>query len=103
MSDLELSRSLRETLAGQPESGPVWLFAYGSLMWNPAFDYAERRLGVLRGWERSFCIWISYARGSVDCPALTLALDDGDRTEGVLFRLAAGLEEQELRVFVLNG
>src|SRR6266566_4170728 len=54
-SDRELEASLNETLAARPTDGPVWLFGYGSLMWNPAFSYAERRSGMLRGWHRRFC------------------------------------------------
>ncbi|MDX8470283.1 gamma-glutamylcyclotransferase [Mesorhizobium sp. VK23B] len=96
LSDEALSRSLSETLALQPSPGPVWLFAYGSLMWNPAFDYAESGVALLRGWERSFCIWTSYARGTVDRPALTLALDEGGSSEGIAFRIAPGREASEL-------
>src|SRR5262245_54702023 len=57
-SDGELEASLDETLAARPANAPVWLFGYGSLMWNPAFCYAERRSGTLRGWHRRFCLWM---------------------------------------------
>jgi glutathione-specific gamma-glutamylcyclotransferase len=50
-SDGELEASLDETLAARPTDAPVWLFGYGSLMWNPAFSYVERRNGTLRGWH----------------------------------------------------
>src|SRR5262249_62330348 len=36
-SEKELEASLDETLAARPTDAPVWLFGYGSLMWNPAF------------------------------------------------------------------
>jgi len=31
-----------------------WIFAYGSLVWRPAFDYVAARKAILRGWRRRF-------------------------------------------------
>ncbi len=41
---------------------PVWVFAYGSLMWNPEIAFAEARPGFLHGYHRSFC------PSSIACP-----------------------------------
>ena len=41
--------------ARQERGADMWLFGYGSLMWNPAIDYAEHRAGWVRGWHRRFC------------------------------------------------
>jgi len=95
-SDRELEASLDETLAARPTGGPVWLFGYGSLMWNPAFSYVERRKGTLRGWHRQFCMWMRLGRGTPEQPGLTLALDRGGTTHGVAFRLAQSEERAEL-------
>ncbi len=95
-SDGELEASLDETLAARPTDAPVWLFGYGSLMWNPAFSYAERRSGTLRGWHRRFCLWMRLGRGTPEQPGLMLALDRGGTTRGVAFRLAQGEERAEL-------
>ena len=95
-SDGELEASLDETLAARPTDAPVWLFGYGSLMWNPAFSYAERRSGTLRGWRRRFCLWMRLGRGTPEQPGLMLALDRGGTTRGVAFRLAQGEERAEL-------
>ena len=95
-SDGELEASLDETLAARPADAPVWLFGYGSLMWNPAFSYAERRSGTLRGWHRRFCLWMRLGRGTPEQPGLMLALDRGGTTRGVAFRLAQGEERAEL-------
>jgi cation transport protein ChaC len=95
-SDGELEASLDETLAARPTDAPIWLFGYGSLMWNPAFSYVERRNGTLRGWHRRFCLWMRLGRGTPERPGLMLALDRGGTTLGVAFRLAQGKERGEL-------
>jgi len=95
-SDGELEASLDETFAARPTDAPVWLFGYGSLMWNPAFSYAERRIGTLRGWHRRFCLWLRLGRGTPERPGLMLALDRGGTTRGIAFRLAQGEERAEL-------
>ncbi len=40
----------------------VWLFGYGSLMWNPALHFVERRGGIVRGWHRRYCLWLCMGR-----------------------------------------
>jgi glutathione-specific gamma-glutamylcyclotransferase len=57
-SDAEIEASLDAVLAGEDPAQDVWLFAYGSLMWNPAFHFAERAPALLRGWHRRFCLWL---------------------------------------------
>ena len=39
----------------------IWVFGYGSLIWNPAFDYDEMRTGTLHGYHRQFCFWSKMA------------------------------------------
>ena len=41
LSAEERTASLNEALARYASGGEAWIFAYGSLMWNPALDYAE--------------------------------------------------------------
>ncbi len=64
-----------------------WVFAYGSLIWDPGFDYLERRRGALEGYQRSFCLYSTQYRGSVSRPGLTLGLVSGGRVEGVAFKV----------------
>jgi cation transport protein ChaC len=80
--------ALAETiLAGAPEDG-FWVFAYGSLIWNPDFDWVERRLAIAPGWHRKFCLgWDYRFRGCREAPGLMLALDRGGSCRGVAFRL----------------
>lgn len=67
--------------------GDVWIFAYGSLIWNPIFPFAERRVARVFGYRRSFCLRSIVGRGSVEKPGLMLALDSGGTAAGVAFRL----------------
>ncbi|MBT8454515.1 MAG: gamma-glutamylcyclotransferase [Alphaproteobacteria bacterium] len=68
---------------------PLWIFGYGSLMWHPGFDFAERRRARLAGYARSFCMRSIHHRGTVEDPGLVLALDahEGSACEGVAFRV----------------
>jgi glutathione-specific gamma-glutamylcyclotransferase len=66
---------------------PVWVFAYGSLMWNPEFDFAEARPGFLHGFHRSFCLYSRDYRGSPERPGLVLGLDRGGSCRGIAYRL----------------
>ncbi|MCX7286576.1 MAG: gamma-glutamylcyclotransferase [Rhodobacterales bacterium] len=71
-----------------PASGEVWIFAYGSLIWNPEFDFDTECLGTLSGWHRSFCLgWVRIYRGTPERPGIMLALDRGGSCRGVVFRL----------------
>lgn len=31
-----------------------WIFGYGSLMWNPGFEYDEKILGYIKAYKRVF-------------------------------------------------
>ena len=67
---------------------PLWVFGYGSLMWNPGFEPAEQVLGRLNGFHRSFCMWSIHHRGSEEEPGLVLALDEADAVcDGVAMRV----------------
>ncbi|MET1029301.1 MAG: gamma-glutamylcyclotransferase [Dongiaceae bacterium] len=95
-SDEEIDASLDGMLARHEPATDVWLFGYGSLMWNPIIEYEETRTGLLRGWHRRFCLWLPLARGTPDYPGLTLALDRGGICQGKLFRIPAEKARAEL-------
>ena len=95
-TDAEIAASLAETLAAHDPAADIWVFGYGSLMWNPAFDYAERQVGVVRGWHRRFCLRLTMGRGSPVNPGLMLALDLGGTCRGVAFRIPAERARSEL-------
>jgi len=67
--------------------GPIWVFAYGSLLWSPAGNVAERRRATARDWQRSFCLEIRCWRGSPAQPGLMMGLTRGGTCEGMAQRL----------------
>ena len=88
LTEAEREESLRQTLAARPTSEPVWLFGYGSLIWNPAILTVERRAATIQGWHRAFCLSTQVGRGSLANPGLVLGLDTGGNCGGIAFRLA---------------
>ena len=86
-SDDELAASLTAFLHLRPGRGPVWLFAYGSLMWRPDLTIAEERVGTLHGWHRRFCLWQWRHRATRERPNLMLALERGGCCRGMVLRL----------------
>jgi cation transport protein ChaC len=77
---------------------PMWVFGYGSLVWNPGFPVAEQRLATLAGFHRSFCMSSIHHRGTEDDPGLVLALDiaQNSKCQGVGFRVVEGNEAKTL-------
>ncbi|PIE13540.1 MAG: gamma-glutamylcyclotransferase [Rhodobacterales bacterium] len=76
----------------------MWVFGYGSLVWNPGFDVAERRIAMLTGFARSFCMRSIHHRGTEEAPGLVLALDamEGHHCEGVALAVIEGQEDAVL-------
>jgi cation transport protein ChaC len=64
-----------------------WVFGYGSLIWNPGFDFSEARLGRVHGYHRAFCIRSTRYRGTPEQPGVVLGLDRGGSCIGMAFRL----------------
>ena len=78
--------------------GDLWVFAYGSLMWNPDFPHVEARQALLRGYHRSFCIWSGRYRGTPQNPGLVLGLDRGGACRGIVYRVATVDVDEALRL-----
>ena len=94
-----IDASLADTLADRPDDGEdVWIFAYGSLMWNPLLHFDRRSVATLHGWHRSFCMRSIAGRGSPERPGRMLGLEAGGATQGVALRLAAARRAEELSV-----
>lgn len=68
--------------------GDLWVFGYGSLIWNPGFEFLEQKLARLIGEHRSLCIYSMVHRGTPEKPGLVLGLDRGGACQGVAFRVA---------------
>jgi len=78
---------LPEIAALRHSCEPVWIFAYGSLMWDPEFPRLAPEPALLRGYHRRFCLYSYDYRGTRTRPGLTLGLDRGGTCHGILFRL----------------
>jgi glutathione-specific gamma-glutamylcyclotransferase len=70
-------------------TAPVWIFAYGSLMWSPEIRFDEALPARVHGWHRSFCLYSPEYRGTRERPGLVLGLDRGGSCRGIAYRLAA--------------
>jgi cation transport protein ChaC len=78
----------RELLHAIDDDAEVWVFGYGSLLWNPGFDFLEKRAALLYGYHRAFCIYSDYYRGTAEQRGVVLGLDHGGSCHGQAFRLA---------------
>ena len=91
----QLEESLACTLRAKPD-GDIWVFAYGSLMWNPLLRFVARHNAVLGGWHRSFCLQAVAGRGSAASPGRMLALETGGQVNGVALRISEAMAPREL-------
>jgi glutathione-specific gamma-glutamylcyclotransferase len=76
-----------DIVALRDSAEPVWIFAYGSLMWDPEYPRAEAEPALLCGYHRSFCLFSYDYRGTRERPGLTLGLDRGGACRGIVLRL----------------
>jgi cation transport protein ChaC len=100
-SERQTPEQLRESLERMLEKhgagkDPIWIFGYGSLMWNPGFEWDKKRVATVYGYHRSFCLWSRINRGTPESPGLVLTLEQGGSCRGLAFRLAKGRDREEL-------
>jgi cation transport protein ChaC len=96
-SDERLESSRREFVRTLPPGDDLWVFAYGSLMWDPGFHFDEVRLATLGGRQRRFSYRTAGGRGTPQDPALMLTLEVGDGCcHGLAYRIAAAQVDAEL-------
>jgi len=98
LSEAEMRASLAAVLAAPAAPPEIWVFAYGSLIWNPAFHFVEQRVGTVHGFHRRFCLWTHLGRGSPEVPGLMLALEPGGSCRGVAYRIAPAAVACELAI-----
>jgi cation transport protein ChaC len=69
--------------------GELWVFGYGSLMWDPGFIHDHAAPALLRGFHRAFCIYSTRHRGTHEKPGLVLGLNRGGACRGMAYRVPA--------------
>ena len=82
-----------------PEMPPAdWVFGYGSLIWNPGFEFRSAHLARLHGYHRQFCIRSARYRGTAQDPGVVLGLAQGGSCTGMVFELQPRSREAALRM-----
>ena len=83
----ELLNARRNIIPDEGIGEDIYIFAYGSLLWNPTVDYEEECLAKIYGFHRSFCMKTNLGRGSFKKPGLMLGLDRGGSCRGSALKL----------------
>lgn len=89
--------ALDRYLEEHPLADDLWIFAYGSLLWNPEMQVIESRQGKVNGLQRGFNLLSTVHRGTQECPGLVLSLRDGGCCEGMVFRIAPITKEDDFK------
>lgn len=89
LSPHDLAQSLATTLAHWDGRDPLWVFGYGSLIWNPEFEFDRRVPARVYGYHRKLCLRSVRNRGTPECPGLVAGLDRGGSCAGIAYRVPA--------------
>lgn len=95
-TDEELRDSLKAALSGWNGRTPLWVFAYGSLIWKPEFEFDRRMPARVFGYHRRLCLRSIRYRGTETQPGVVAGLDRGGSCNGIAYRLPAALARRHL-------
>ena len=95
LDEAELKAS-RRSMVGDDNTDDIWLFAYGSLIWNPALEIGATQPGRIYGYRRRFCLRTMIGRGTPDSPGLVLGLDHGGSCTGMALKINGDIAVHEL-------
>lgn len=87
LTEQELAASMQSALASGPSTDHVWVFGYGSLIWNQIFHHDQNERATLYGYRRKFCLKTQLSRGTPEQPGLLLGLEPGGSCGGIAYRL----------------
>ncbi|MGE8492974.1 MULTISPECIES: gamma-glutamylcyclotransferase [Comamonas] len=79
---------LAQTMQEWGGTDDLWVFAYGSLIWRPEFEFLECRHARVFGWHRALKMWSHINRGTPECPGLVFGMFSGGSCRGMAFRIA---------------
>jgi cation transport protein ChaC len=88
LDDEDYSAIADQVLRSWKAAEGFWVFAYGSLIWKPAFPAVDERKATVPGWHRAFALRLTRWRGTPECPGLMLTLDRGGSCQGIAYRMA---------------
>ena len=91
-------KMVRDIIAGAPDKSEFRVFAYGSLIWNPAIEIESTYPCRIDGYHRSFCFWTMLGRGSQELPGLMMGLESGGHCDGVAYSIAQDKLDTELDI-----
>ncbi len=100
MPDDERERMAAELIANAPSATEFWVFAYGSLIWNPAIEFEAKCRCTIQGYHRSFCFWTMFGRGSEEQPGLMMGLEPGGACDGIAYRIGADALATEVDILL---
>ena len=91
----------RSALAGRIDRD-LWVFAYGSVMWDPGFHAVEIRRARVPGWHRCFDLMVPFGRGTPEQPCLQGGLNTGGVCDGLAFRIPAVAVDRETEILCMR-
>jgi len=95
LPDELLLSHLDQYLEQYPLPDDLWVFAYGSLLWNPEMTIIETRHGMVDGYQRGFNLLSTVHRGTPEAPGLVLSLRDGGNCEGLALKISAATKQED--------
>lgn len=98
LPDEVLEASLEATLESWDGRGRIWVFGYGSLIWNPCIHVAATARARLYGYHRELCLWTPLGRGTHDNPGLVFGLERGGSCHGLALAIEPDHARDELRL-----
>lgn len=99
LTDQQIEDSRCALLGNCRDGVDVWVFGYGSLMWDPGFYFSEVRLAELEGYQRRFSFRTNVGRGTPEFPGLMMSLEARPgRCKGLAFRISGDIAEHECTI-----
>jgi len=98
MTDEQRGELVQSTLDYLGDDGELWVFGYGSLIWNPSLNFGEQRRCSIKGYQKKFCFWTTLSRGSEERPGLMVGLVEGGQCNGVAYKIERENTASELDI-----